>query len=280
MAIVIMTLADVFFTPSILITLAICLILISALGLFFIQKLNQQNHKLNTMFDLVSTLAQQVNSLGSGGSAPHSSAQMGGVGATTMPNMRQEDNSVTSPANEVYDNDASNTHTISMINVSDDDVDSDDDEDSDDEDSDDEDSDDEDSDDEGSDDGGSDDEDSDDEGGDDEDKNASNSFSGSNEALSSIDDDIEEIGIDDLEATSVLGESEDLSSMVGGHEPLEKDIMSLDDPSIPTNTKSLDIVIDYKKTSISKLREIVENKGIVDDASKLKKNELLKLLDV
>ena len=58
-----MALADVFFTPSILITLAICLILISALGLFFIQKLNQQNHKINTMFDLVNTLAQEMNFL-------------------------------------------------------------------------------------------------------------------------------------------------------------------------------------------------------------------------
>ena len=62
-----MALADVFFTPSILITLAICLILISALGLFFIQKLNQQNHKINTMFDLVNTLAQEMNYLKSSG---------------------------------------------------------------------------------------------------------------------------------------------------------------------------------------------------------------------
>ena len=55
--------SDVFFTPSILITLAICLILISALGLFFIQKLNQQNHKLNTMFDIVNTLAKETNEI-------------------------------------------------------------------------------------------------------------------------------------------------------------------------------------------------------------------------
>jgi len=37
---------------------------------------------------------------------------------------------------------------------------------------------------------------------------------------------------------------------------------------------------DYKKMSLNKLREVVIEKGIVPDASKLKKNELLKLLGV
>ena len=55
-----MGIVDVFFTPSILITLAVCLILISVLGLYFIQKINQQNHKINTMVDLVSTLSEQM----------------------------------------------------------------------------------------------------------------------------------------------------------------------------------------------------------------------------
>ena len=58
-----MALVDVFFTPSILITLAVCLILISVLGLYFIQKINQQNHKINTMVDLVATLSEQMNVL-------------------------------------------------------------------------------------------------------------------------------------------------------------------------------------------------------------------------
>ena len=100
------------------------------------------------------------------------------------------------------------------------------------------------------------------------------------DALSSIGDDIEEIGIDDLEASALLNEKTELPSMVSGDELLEKDVTSFDDPGSNANTKSLDIVIDYKRTSIGKLREIVENKGIVNDASKMKKNELLKLLDV
>ena len=35
---------------------------------------------------------------------------------------------------------------------------------------------------------------------------------------------------------------------------------------------------EYKKMSLNKLRELVVNKGLVVDSSKLKKNELLKLL--
>ena len=36
--------------------------------------------------------------------------------------------------------------------------------------------------------------------------------------------------------------------------------------------------LDYKKLSLPKLRSIVSDKGLASDASKLKKNELLKLL--
>jgi hypothetical protein len=38
-------------------------------------------------------------------------------------------------------------------------------------------------------------------------------------------------------------------------------------------------VLDYKKLSLTKLREIVVEKGIVTDASKLKKPDILKLLE-
>jgi hypothetical protein len=42
-------------------------------------------------------------------------------------------------------------------------------------------------------------------------------------------------------------------------------------------TKSFE-VIDYKKMQLAKLKSIVTEKGLVTDASKLKKNELLHLL--
>jgi len=44
-------------------------------------------------------------------------------------------------------------------------------------------------------------------------------------------------------------------------------------------TKSVE-VIDYKKLSMNQLRSIVLDKGLVSDSSKMKKNELLKLLQV
>ena len=40
-----------------------------------------------------------------------------------------------------------------------------------------------------------------------------------------------------------------------------------------------DLQSSYKKMSINKLREIIVSKGTVSDASKLKKNEILKMLE-
>jgi hypothetical protein len=36
--------------------------------------------------------------------------------------------------------------------------------------------------------------------------------------------------------------------------------------------------VDYKKLPLNKLRSVVAEKGLIGDASKLKKNEMLKLL--
>ena len=47
---------------------------------------------------------------------------------------------------------------------------------------------------------------------------------------------------------------------------------------VKTTAKALG-VLDYKKASLTKLREIVQSKGIVDDASKMKKADILKLLE-
>ena len=53
-----MSLSDIF-TPSVVISLAISLLLIGLFGLYVSNKMNEQNHKLNSMFDLVSTLANE-----------------------------------------------------------------------------------------------------------------------------------------------------------------------------------------------------------------------------
>jgi len=55
---------------------------------------------------------------------------------------------------------------------------------------------------------------------------------------------------------------------------IDMDISNIGDTNISIN-KEKD---DYKKMSLNKLRDLVCEKGLVKDASKLKKNELLKLL--
>ena len=62
---------------------------------------------------------------------------------------------------------------------------------------------------------------------------------------------------------------------------LEEDLdMSLKSISIDTNVSTNKEKDDYKKMSLNKLRDLVCEKGLVKDSSKLKKNELLKLLGV
>jgi len=51
-------------------------------------------------------------------------------------------------------------------------------------------------------------------------------------------------------------------------------------PANPSSVKNLNVVFDYKKASLGKLREIVEQKGLSSDTSKFKKQELLKMLEI
>ena len=55
-----MLLSEIFNMPF-LIYLGIFLILIGLIGLYFNQKINEQNHKISSMFDLVSTMAEEMN---------------------------------------------------------------------------------------------------------------------------------------------------------------------------------------------------------------------------
>lgn len=278
-----MAIADVFFTPSILITLAICLILISALGLFFIQKLNQQNHKINTMFDLVNTLAQEVSVLKQEGGARQEDMSMGDQYSRTHNAREQMTNNTQGMYQETSEN---------MINVSSDESD----DDSDDDDSDDDDSDDE-----------SNESDSDNEGEEDNDITSRKIIELESSGIAPNADDFREDSDDESDEESdesddtdpgsqentqdtaqtsgnIIDLSQTIDVLPDLHEETfhEEDIdiqekihVSSDDKGV----KNLDIVLDYKKASLPKLREIVQTKGIVDDAAKMKRADLLKLLD-
>ena len=261
-----MSLSDIF-TPSVVISLAISVLLIGLFGLYVNNKLNEQNHKLNTMFDLVSTLAnelQMVRSQPLGGGM--GSAAMGGGGG------------------RVYEKPevANTNHLVNMIDVSDDSESSGDESD-------------------GETDEGA--ESCDDSGSDDDENNEgecegddSGSDGDDEESDGDSDGDGDDDGNEENDARSdkaiVVSESLD--------DALFEELANLDDivfeetnvervktpetttttPANTSNVKNLNVVFDYKKASLGKLREIVEQKGLSSDTSKLKKQELLKMLEI
>ena len=243
-----MSLSDIF-TPSVVISLAISVLLIGLFGLYVNNKLNEQNHKLNTMFDLVSTLANELQMVRSHVPLGMGSPSIGGGRVYEKPEV------------------GSTTHLVSMIDVSDnsessgEESDGDTDEGAETDDS-------------GDEGDGEGDEES---GSDGEDDESDGESDGENDARSdkaivvseSLDDTLfEELGnLDEI----MLDETKD-------------DVLKiLEDTTTNTNNsnvKNLNVVFDYKKASLSKLREIVEQKGLSSDTSKLKKQELLKMLEI
>ena len=258
-----MSLSDIF-TPSVVISLAISLLLIGLLGLYVNNKMNEQNHKLNTMFDLVSTLAnelQMVRSQPLGGGGGVASPSMGGGGGV-----------------RVYEKPevANTNHLVNMIDVSDD-------SDSGGDESD------------GETDEGA--ESCDDSGSDDDDNNEGDgeeeSGSDGDDEESDDDSDDGDDGKHDARSDKAIIVSESLD------DALFEELANLDDivlgetnvervktpettttPANTSNVKNLNVVFDYKKASLGKLREIVEQKGLSNDTSKLKKQELLKMLEI
>lgn len=110
-------------------------------------------------------------------------------------------------------------------------------------------------------------------------------------------DDLDELaGSDSASSKSVVGETnteeflsldcnnvDELENLGFNNEPFTEDKISLFDLK-SINMSSLEEEskesIDFKKLSIPKLRSIVSERGLSIDVSKLKKNELLKLLEV
>ena len=78
-----------------------------------------------------------------------------------------------------------------------------------------------------------------------------------------------------------LGQQEIRDKLLETFPDLEPDEVIQEDEEEVSETvvKSLDVVLDYKKASLIKLREIVQSKGLVTDASKMKKSDILKVLE-
>ena len=108
---------------SFLLPLAISLAVVSIAGYFFLQRMNEQNHKISSMIGLVTTMAEDLNGMRT---YIHTSGMTGGVGVSTKNPIAMQASGTSQDNN-------------SLIDVSDDD--DDDEEDSDEDDSDEDDSD-------------------------------------------------------------------------------------------------------------------------------------------
>ncbi len=261
-----MALSDIF-SGSFFLIIGIVLILVGAAGMYFSQLIIQQNQKMNGMVDLITTMAQEMDFI-------RSRIQVGGVqNAVGVSNK--------------------NIHTVSMvpslekideglIEVSDDDEEEDDEDDDDDDDEDEDDDDDE-------------DEEEDDED-EDEEENEKKTISISLLNVENSEEATENIKVINLgESTNTVeceihgeleeiidDEEEDDSSSSSDEESVLQsgamDLTMLKTIDIQLDNKS-ELNIDYKKLSIDKLKSLVLERKLVENANKLKKPELLKLLE-
>ena len=262
-----MALTDLF-NPTFLMFLGILLLAVALLVVYFESKFREQNHKISSMLSLVSSLAEEVNG-----------TKMIIHQLAMNPQMQQQaqffqnNNSTLERANYQNNND--------LIAVSDD-------EDSDDEsksyvDSDDEDS--------VSDDAAS--EVSDSESESDEKPNTDVKVFRLNisEDLNKIDEDSNSLSENSVAESLDEASLEDLDDLDDNISTNSDSIQETDVKKIDNfmDLKSINITleetkteqsVDYKKMALPKLRSVVSEKGLSSDSSKLKKNELLKLLGV
>jgi len=268
-----MALSNLFSLPT-LICLGITLLLVGVVSMFFMQRLNEQNHKFASMLGLVSTMAEELKFVRSRVQIL-SAREMARDGGCIF----EENNCIDEPIN--------NDITNALINVSDEDEDDSDSEDSSDSESDSENSSDSDT---------------------DSDINKTTINEKKNIKLinlidsqeSQINDDKnddlddEKLNLDDDSISSNSSNSIDNDDVDENNDNEIVDLEGLNDDTLTiTNIdfiKSIDIstldkakdteTCDYKKMSIPKLRLVVVEKGLVTDSSKLKKNELYKLLEI
>jgi hypothetical protein len=264
------SLADLF-NPTFLMFLGILVLVVALMVVYFESKMRDQNHKIASMLSLVSTLAEDMNGVKMG--LNHLAAtRMGG----SFPQKFEQplENSRTPFSQETK-----------LIEVSDGEDDDEDDDDNEADEIDDDDDDDDEADD--------DDEDYDiDEADEDEEEPKHNvvkvfkidmNNEDNNLELNDLDEDLDELDDELSEVQSLSSKSSKLS------DKLEETIYgkTLQEPlNISADLKTISInledphsdSLDYKKLSLPKLRSIVTEKGLAADASKLKKNELLKLL--
>ena len=249
------------FNPTFLMFLGILVLVVALLVVYFETKFREQNHKISSMLSLVSSLAEEVN-----GSKmiihqltmnhqPHSQQFFQQQQPNLEKRIVQNDNLIlVSDDEDDSDSDASDeddsesdSDAASEVSI-DENVD--------------------------------DDDDSDIELGDHSNdvKVLKLNISDNNDDNSESGDDLEEM--DDLSAASLEDLDDSSTSSVSIKEEKNDNIKSMDFKSINITLEETkpEQPLDYRKMALPKLRSIVAEKGLSSDSSKLKKNELLKLL--
>ena len=258
-----MVFSDIFST-SFLFSIAIIIILIAGIFAYVSYRMGEQDHKLNSMIGLVSTMAEETQFFRS------------------KLNMIQQ--KILTPDLPTVDKVEYVSHMIGgtnkneLINVSDDEYDSDDSEEEEENDDSEKEND-------------SEEEDDDSEEEDDDDER--DNIKILDLSLANIDNqddqNIEELSICDFDISDNDTNQVQEIKTIHLEQPIELDDkkISEDDISFLKNVSINDLgevednhssKTDYKKMSLNKLRETAVSKGIISDASKLKKNEILKLL--
>ena len=247
------------FNPTFLMFLGILVLVVALLVVYFETKFREQNHKISSMLSLVSSLAEEVN-----GSKMfihqltmnHQQQNQQFFQHQQQPNLEkrivQNDNLIlVSDDEEDSEADDSDSDAASEISI-DESVDDDDDDDSD---------------------------------------NSVIELGNNNDVkvlklnISEHKDDSSASG-DDLEEMDDLDDLDDLddssTSSVSIKEEKNDNIKSMDLKSINITLEETkpEQPLDYRKMALPKLRSVVAEKGLSSDSSKLKKNELFKLLGV
>ena len=228
-----MQLSEIFSTPFLL-SITIIIILIGCIFAYISYKMTEQDHKINSMMGLVTTMAEESQYFRNKINTIQSKLSPDSVDESTL----------------------GGTKHIELIAVSDDEDDSDSDSDSDSDNDSEDDSD------------SQDDSDSDSEvsiSDADEENVDKNDIKIINIPLDIITHNISDIDVEDFNDEHLVEDNTFLKTNVNLNDDLE---------ITGDNHKT-----DYKKLTINKLKEIVVSKGITNDVSKLKKNDLLKLLE-
>jgi hypothetical protein len=281
--------------PTFLMFLGIMVLVVALLVVYFESKFRDQNHKISSMLSLVSSLAEELN--GTKMVIQHLSMR-GGQQQNEQPELKVYDSYTNLSNSPILDeNLIKNTNNIKLIQVSDDENSDSESESSDSDDSESVHS---------SDSESSElDENTDKESIQDLDENSVIEIGEHNNDIKILklnipaqkddesvnSEDVQNLDFDDLDELENLSDSSDSVSIKEELDEMKEvtEINDTKDDSVKSmNLKSIHINLeetksesmDYKKMALPKLRSIVTEKGLSNDASKLKKNELLKLLGI